>query len=52
MRARLDPVVPPGQFLRVRETYEVVSLWDADAEAGSADPVAGFNMAARGECAK
>jgi RNA polymerase sigma-70 factor (ECF subfamily) len=25
-----DPVVGPGQYLRVRETYELVSLWDAD----------------------
>ncbi|MCP2638294.1 hypothetical protein K0817_017200 [Microbacterium sp. HD4P20] len=31
-----DPVVGPGQYLRIRETYELVSLWDADA---------GFNTA-------
>lgn len=31
-----DLVVGPGQYLRVRETYERVSLWDADA---------GFNTA-------
>lgn len=40
----VDPVVGPGQYLKIRETYELVSLWDADA--GSSDPVAGFNMAA------
>lgn len=39
----VDPAVGPGQYLRVRETYELVSLWDADA-AGS-NPVAGFNTA-------
>lgn len=40
----VDPVVGPGQYLRVRETYELVSLWDADAE--GKDPVAGFNRSA------
>lgn len=36
-----EPVVGPGQYLRVRETYEVVSLWDADTDLS--DPIAGFN---------
>lgn len=40
----VDPEVGPGQYLKVRETYELVSLWDADAS--SSEPVAGFNMAA------
>ncbi|MGN6221678.1 MAG: hypothetical protein ACTHNQ_19435 [Microbacterium sp.] len=40
----VDPVVGPGQYLKVRETYELVSLWDADASSPS--PVSGFNMAA------
>jgi hypothetical protein len=39
----VDPVVGPGQYLKVRETYELVSLWDADA--GGTAPVAGFNTA-------
>lgn len=40
----VDPVLAPGQYLRVRETYEVVSLWDADADPASSDStVAGFN---------
>ncbi len=37
----VDPMVGPGQYLRIRETYELVSLWDADA--GGSDPVTGFN---------
>lgn len=32
----VNPEINPGQYLRVRETYEQVSLWDADA---------GFNTA-------
>ncbi len=36
-----EPVVGAGQYLRVRETYEVVSLWDADTDLS--DPIAGFN---------
>jgi hypothetical protein len=39
-----DPALQPGQYLRVRETYELVALWDADAGDGT-DPIAGFNMA-------
>lgn len=39
----VDPVVGPGQYLKIRETYELVSLWDADA-AGTI-PAAGFNTA-------
>lgn len=35
-----DPTIGPGQYLRIRETYERVSLWDADA--ATSDPVAGF----------
>jgi hypothetical protein len=39
-----DPAVGPGQYLRIRETYELVSLWDADADAATSDEyVAGFN---------
>jgi len=39
-----DPVVGPGQYLKVRETYELVSLWDADADPATSDEfVAGFN---------
>ncbi|MDQ0726458.1 hypothetical protein [Microbacterium sp. W4I20] len=39
-----DPVLAPGQYLRVRETYELVSLWDADADPALSDAaVAGFN---------
>ncbi len=39
-----DPVVAPGQYLRVRETYELVSLWDADADPATSDEyVSGFN---------
>lgn len=39
-----DPVVGPGQYLRVRETYELVSLWDADADPATSDEyVSGFN---------
>lgn len=42
--AGTDPVVAPGQYLRVRETYELVSLWDADADPATSDEyVAGFN---------
>jgi hypothetical protein len=37
----VDPAVGPGQYLKVREIYELVSLWDADA----GEPVAGFNTA-------
>lgn len=36
----VDPVVGPGQYLKIRETYELVSLWDADADAD-----AGFGSA-------
>lgn len=40
-----DPVVAPGQYLRIRETYELLSLWDADADPATSDEyVAGFNM--------
>lgn len=39
----VDPVVGPGQYVKVSETYELVSLWDADS-AGTV-PVAGFNTA-------
>ncbi len=39
-----DPVVAPGQYLRIRETYELISLWDADADPATSDEfVAGFN---------
>lgn len=39
-----DPVVGPGQYLKVRETYQLVSLWDADADPATSDEyVAGFN---------
>ena len=37
----VDPVIGPGQYLKIRKTYELVSLWDA----GAAVPVAGFNTA-------
>ena len=37
----VDPVVGPGQYLKIRETYDLVSLW----EAGTTVPVAGFNTA-------
>lgn len=40
--AGTDPVVGPGQYLKVRETYQLVSLWDAEAENG-------FNMAGFGD---
>lgn len=40
----VDPVVGPGQYMNVRETYELISLWDADTD--PSDPVSGFNMAA------
>ena len=39
--SEVDPMVGPGQYLRVRETYEAISLWDADADVS--DPIAGFN---------
>lgn len=39
--AETDPIVAPGQYLRVRETYDVISLWDADADASN--PFSGFN---------
>lgn len=39
--SEVDPAVGPGQYLRVRETYEVISLWDADTDLS--DPIAGFN---------
>ncbi|PRB11308.1 hypothetical protein [Microbacterium sp. MYb62] len=45
----LDPVLAPGQYLRIRETYDVVSLWDADADSGTApedEGIAGFNTSA------
>ncbi|MBW8762040.1 MAG: hypothetical protein JF592_05570 [Microbacterium sp.] len=42
--AGTDPVVGPGQYLKVSETYELVSLWDADADPATSDEyVAGFN---------
>ncbi len=40
--SEIDPVVASGQYLRVRETYEVISLWDADAD--DSNPYSGFNM--------
>lgn len=29
-----DPVLAPGQYLRVRETYDLITLWDADLDSG------------------
>ncbi|MFK3676639.1 hypothetical protein ACI2IP_02845 [Microbacterium sp. NPDC090218] len=40
----VDPVLAPGQYLRIRETYDLVSLWDADADPALSDSdIAGFN---------
>ena len=46
----VDPVVAPGQYLKIRETYEVVSLWDKDCDPNRVDcktaapePTDGFN---------
>jgi len=41
--AGVDPVVGPGQYLRIRETYELVSLWDIDENSDLSDPLTGFN---------
>ncbi|UPL14037.1 hypothetical protein [Microbacterium galbinum] len=39
-----DPVLAPGQYLRMRETYDLITLWDADLD--PSDPVFGFSAAA------
>ena len=39
----VDPVVGPGQYLLIRETYDLVQLWDIDDDTDLSDPVAGFN---------
>ena len=38
----VDPAVGSGQYLHVRETFELIALWDGD-EGDRSDPIAGFN---------
>jgi len=39
----VDPAVGAGQYLFIRETFDLVRLWDIDDDSDLSDPVTGFN---------
>lgn len=39
----VDPIVAPGQYLLIRETFDLVHLWDINDDSDLSDPLAGSN---------